>query len=233
MSSSDVIDVPYIFNSDKTCQFIPSVTKILAPIPAKFFKRVFFSDEYFIELFESKKCYLRSKADPTFCSILSLDDIYITREQLQSEGIDSIANVHLFVICKMVWKTQTVFGFMIGNKSTFFVDAYVSNLKMPQLPPIQALLYKLSELNHESALMRIFGISHESNASDHMEFSNEVLTEFITNEEQEKRILASLEPPDRREYIAPSRRADIDLYFKGDTSLMSDDEYEAFTGHER
>jgi len=214
--------VPYLFEVDSNAQILKALDCFQSPIPPNCFKRTLFSEEYFLEMYQSS-CYLRSRKNRLFCTPVRFGfGIYVDKEALSKADIYVNDGVRLRTMEIRYGGEPIVCAFSSIGLDIYFLDVYKTDIDASELPDLMRLLYTLSYSTRDQG----FGLSLTTavvkgpKPEEKIIFSRAELdryVEFINSDKPKNNVSQSCRPTEDSE----------------DDRLMTDDEYEVYKGISR
>lgn len=212
------LQIPYLFEVDKECHH----TKRVAPpikIPLDVFDlgNICTDSNFHIEVIRDN-FYLRSKTQSLFCESLTPKLIYIKNTTEGSK--DTGASIIAYTCGKFT------LGLNIWLKKIFFLELFEISKDPNNLPDTLRLLYVKSgskNLDLQSSIYQYQWHTKIIESRKYFEYSSKIYQDVIDFEIRHQTPLLN------HNRINP----EFSEYFEGNSSLMSDDEYENLNGRKR
>jgi hypothetical protein len=230
--------VPYL-RDDPTAQVLESAPALALPFPPNAVAPLHGS-EYLLEQVVGK-WYLRSLAVSHFCRPVDTDYRVFSQEDFANTGVEWVGNFSLTLLCVTHLGRKHSVGYYptLAKPPVAFIPAFVSTTPLEKLPAVQAVLYLTANG------LRPFDDSSQS-------FQTRLLSKYESGLTRPRLVLDTALATSRQQAarraraernacsggrpLAPKGPWEAELFdnaFGGDTSLMSDAEYEMVFGEGR
>lgn len=208
--------VPFLRDVDPIARLIKAPEVFRIPVPVRYFNNALLTDNYFIERCGGSE-YLRHRIHTLSCRLVydSLS-IQLDPSDVEAYGIKVEKPFNLVFRSVVFGHKSYVCGFHWAGTTTYFLDRYTSSKTLADMPELTQLLYMVSGWDRGEP-EQVEKIVRDD------KFQREKLTFCLDTYRQkaEREIRQSLSPADVR-----PRNSEF-------FGLMTDDEYEAYTGESR